>query len=178
MARTPLRIAAVLAASSLALVACVDDEGIVDQEGTLTPTTGVATPTEEPEAFETNDVSPEETDEISGEIVEDPGMSVHYKWQGTKSAPNGGTVVTIAVTNTADAIMPPEALGEPRLTYSGDNASRLSAEEAGIEIEGLYMPLGKGATANLQFAFDVSTGNLYDAEFQIGNVVFTGNLNN
>lgn len=64
------------------------------------------------------------------------------------------------------------------MTYSGDNASRLSAEEAGIEIEGLDMPLGKGATANLQFAFDVSTGNLYDAEFQIGNVVFTGNLNN
>ena len=31
---------------------------------------------------------------------------------------------------------------------------------------------------NVQYAFDVSSGNLYDATFKIGNVVFEGNLNN
>lgn len=178
MARPTLRFAALAAAASLLLSGCVDEEGVADQDGTLTPTTGVATPTEEPEAFETKDVAPKETDEITGEIVEDPGMDVHYKWQGTSYAPNGGTVVTIAVTNTSGATMPIDALGEPTLTYSGDTARRKSAEDAGIEFEGLDLPLGKGATTNVQYAFDVSTGNLYEAEFQIGNVIFKGNLNN
>ena len=169
----------IAAVSSLLLLAGCGDDGVVDQEGSLTPTTGVATPTEEPEAFETHSAEPLTTDEISGESVEDPGMEVSYKWQGTNYAPNGGTVVTVAVKNHSDNIMPPEALGEPELTYDGgEKASRLSAEDAGIELEGLDFPLGKGATMNAQYAFDVSSGNLYDATFKIGNVVFEGNLSN
>ena len=109
----------IAAVSSLLLLAGCGDDGVVDQEGSLTPTTGVATPTEEPEEFETHSAEPLTTDEISGESVEDPGMEVSYKWQGTNYAPNGGTVVTVAVKNHSDNIMPPEALGEPELTYRG-----------------------------------------------------------
>ncbi|WP_297851607.1 hypothetical protein [uncultured Corynebacterium sp.] len=179
MTRSVLSFAA-LVSSALLLAGC-GDEGIVGQEGeTITPTTGVATPTEEPESFETHDADPLTTNEISGDIVEDPGMDVSYKWQGTSSAPNGGTVVTVAVTNHSDNIMPPEALGEPELKYQGgkEKASRISAEDAGLEIDGLDLPLGKGATMNVQYVFDVSMGNLGDATFKIGNVIFEGNLNN
>ena len=171
----------VAAVSSALILAACGDSGVVDQEGSsITPTTGVATPTEEPESFETHSAEPLTTDQINGKVVEDPGMDVSYKWQGTNYAPNGGTVVTVAVKNHSDNIMPPEALGEPELTYDGgkEKASRLSAEDAGIELEGLDFPLGKGATMNVQYAFDVSSGNLYDATFKIGNVVFEGNLNN
>ena len=52
------------------------------------------------------------------------------------------------------------------------------AEEAGVDIVGLDRPLGPGATVNAKYPFDVSTGNLWDAEFTIGNVTFKGNLNN
>lgn len=180
MARSTFRFAAVVS-SVLLLTACGEEGSDVDQEGaTITPTTGVATPTEEPESFETQEAEPLTTDELSGDIVEDPGMEVSYKWQGTTYAPNGGTVVTIAVTNHSDNIMPPDALGDPELKYKGgkETASRLSAEDAGLELEGLDFPLGKGATMNAQFAYDVSQGNLSDASFKIGNVVFEGNLNN
>lgn len=179
MARSVSGFAAVTL-SALVLAGCAE-EGVVDQEGSsITPTTGVATPTEEPESFETHSAEPLKTDELGGGIVEDPGMDVSYKWQGTNYAPNGGTVVTVAVTNHSENIMPPEALGDPELKYKGGNetANRISAEEAGLEMEGLDFPLGKGATMNVQIAFDVSQGNLSDASFQIGNVIFEGNLNN
>ena len=179
MARSVSGFAAVTL-SALVLAGCAE-EGVVDQEGSsITPTTGVATPTEEPEAFETHSAEPLKTDELGGEIVEDPGMDVSYKWQGTNYAPNGGTVVTVAVTNHSENIMPPEALGDPELKYEGgkETANRISAEEAGLEMEGLDLPLGKGATMNVQIAFDVSQGNLSDASFQIGNVIFEGNLSN
>lgn len=179
MARSVRCFAAVV--SSVLLLAGCADEGVVDQEGSsITPTTGVATPTEEPESFETHSAEPMRTDELKGDIVEDPGMDVSYKWQGTNYAPNGGTVVTVAVTNHSENIMPPEALGDPELKYKGgkETARRISAEDAGLELEGLDLPLGKGATMNVQYAFDVSQGNLSDATFQIGNVIFEGNLNN
>lgn len=179
MARS-VRCFSAVAASAFLLAGCAD-EGVVDQEGSsITPTTGVATPTEEPESFETHSADPLKTGEIGGQIVEDPGMEVSYKWQGTNYAPNGGTVVTVAVTNHSGNIMPPEALGDPELKYEGgkETAKRISAEDAGIEIEGLDFPLGKGATMNVQYTYDVSQGDLSDATFQIGNVIFEGNLNN
>lgn len=181
MAGLHSRSAAVCAAAALAFVlgGCVDNEGVVDQEGTIQPTTGVATPTEEPDSFESNDVKAKETDQIGGEIVEDPGMKVSYKWQGASYAPNGGTIITVAVTNHSDVTMPQDALGEPKLTYAGDQkANSKNAEEAGVEVVGLDLPLGKGATTNVFYAFDVDPGNLYDAKFQIGNVIFKGYLNN
>lgn len=180
MSAHTLRVAAASAAACLALTlsGCIDNDGTKGQEEPITPTTGVATETEGPEPFEVKETDPKETDEIDGEIVEDPAMPVSYKWQGTRSA-SGGTVVTVAVINTSDSPMPVDALGDPTLSYNGNqSARRMSAEEAGLEFEGLDLPLGAGATMNVQYAFDVRTSSLSDAEFQIGNIVFSGNLNN
>ena len=57
-------------------------------------------------------------------------------------------------------------------------AEPLTADAAGVDIVGLDLPLGPGATVNAKFPFDVATGNLWDAKFTIGNVTFEGNLNN
>lgn len=181
MAGSKKKIGAGLSAVSLvfALSGCVDNEGVVDQEGTIVPTTGVATPTEEPDSFEVNDVEQLETDETGGEIVEDPGMKVSYKWQGTQYAPNGGTVVTIEVTNHSESIMPMDALGDPELSYdNGKTATRKTGEDTGLEHDGLDLPLGKGASTNARYVYDVDPSNLWEAEFSIGNVTFKGNLNN
>ncbi|WP_257160483.1 hypothetical protein [Corynebacterium cystitidis] len=188
------RTVAVLAALSLAAgtVACsgdgADDTGngaAGNGDDTITPTTGVATPTEsiEPD-FETREVAPIVSEKTDGTGVDDPGMKVTYHWQGTSYAPNGGTVATVAVKNNDTVPMPPEVLGQPTLKYSPGASSNdvtvdsKSAEEAGIDKVGLDLPLGAGATTNVHYAFDVSSGNLWDAEFTIGNVTFSGNLNN
>lgn len=132
--------------------------------------------------FQSEETDPSETTEIQGERVKDPAMDLSYKWQGTSSAPGGGTIVVVAVTNESDAAMPADTL-KPKLEYnSGDknfkSAQPLDAETAGVDMVGLDMPLGPGATSNLKLPFDVSTGNLWDARFTIGNVTFKGNLNN
>ncbi|WJY68565.1 hypothetical protein [Corynebacterium auris] len=144
----------------------------------------VSTPTAAPEEdFEVNDANNITTDEISGEKVEDPGMEVSYTWQGTNVANNGGSIVIVAVTNESDVPMPADALGQPTLSYTTDGTNKqeaqpLDAQQSGVDIVGLDLPLGPGATANLKYPFDVPTGNLWDAEFTIGNVTFEGNLNN
>ena len=136
--------------------------------------------------FEVNEADPLVSDEIDGERVKDPAMELSYKWQGSSYAPNGGSVVVVAITNESDAPLPEDAL-EPKLRYNVNSTSNPDmkdakfvpiAEEAGVDIVGLDRPLGPGATVNAKFPFDVSTGNLWDAEFTIGNVTFKGNLNN
>ena len=136
--------------------------------------------------FEVNEADPLVSDEINGERVKDPAMELSYKWQGSSYAPNGGSVVVVAITNESDAPLPEDAL-EPKLRYNVNSTSNPDmkdakfmpiAEEAGVDIVGLDRPLGPGATVNAKYPFDVSTGNLWDAEFTIGNVTFKGNLNN
>ncbi|WP_231908962.1 hypothetical protein [Corynebacterium timonense] len=77
----------------------------------------------------------------------------------------------------------PEALGQPTLSYATDGNNKqearpLDPQESGVNQVGLDLPLGPGATTNLKYPFDVAPGNLWDAEFSIGNVTFEGNLNN
>lgn len=136
--------------------------------------------------FEVEEVDPEVTDETDGDSVKDPAMELSYKWQGTSYAPNGGSVAVVAITNHSDAPLPEDAL-TPKLRYNVNSTSNPDmkdakfvpvAEEAGVDIVGLDRPLGPGATVNAKYPFDVSTGNLWDAEFTIGNVTFKGNLNN
>ena len=136
--------------------------------------------------FEVNEVDPLVSDKTNGDRVEDPAMELSYKWQGSSYAPNGGSVVVVAITNESDAPLPEDAL-EPKLRYNVNSTSNPDmkdakfvpiAEEAGVDIVGLDRPLGPGATVNAKFPFDVATGNLWDAEFTIGNVTFKGNLNN
>ena len=136
--------------------------------------------------FEVNETDPVVSDKTNGDRVKDPAMELSYKWQGSSYAPNGGSVVVVAITNESDAPLPEDAL-EPKLRYNVNSTSNPDmkdakfmpiAEEAGVDIVGLDRPLGPGATVNAKFPFDVSTGNLWDAEFTIGNVTFKGNLNN
>ena len=43
---------------------------------------------------------------------------------------------------------------------------------------GLDLPLGPGAAANLQYAFDAPTSALSNARFTIGNIIYQGDLAN
>lgn len=170
-------------AVALPLAACAgseDDAAGQDVEATeVSATSTIGRPQEE---FEKKETSAAVSTEIQGERVEDPAMDLSYKWQGTSYAPNGGTVVVVAVTNQSDAPMPVDTL-QPKLEYNAGNkdmreAEPMDAEAAGLDMVGLDLPLGPGATTNVKYAFDVATGNLWDARFSIGNVTFEGNLNN
>lgn len=135
--------------------------------------------------FEARDVNTRTVDSSDfAEPVLDEGLNVEYHFQGTAWGPYGGTVVTVAVTNlNEEEALPPEALGDPQLRYDDGTGSTTASLLETTVPEGsppaqvpLDLPLGAGATTNLRFTYDVSRGNLYDAEFEIGNVVYEGNL--
>ena len=185
--------AAVLA-STLALTACADGEMAEDTASSTQVTAAEDAPQGQADdrigvqrkTFEVNETDPVVSDKTGGERVEDPAMELSYKWQGTSYAPAGGSVVVVAITNESDAPLPEDAL-TPKLRYNANSTSNPDmkdakfqpvAEEAGVDIVGLDRPLGPGATVNAKYPFDVTTGNLWDAEFTIGNVTFKGNLNN
>ena len=181
-------------AAALALSACADAEMGEDTISSTQVTAAEDAPQGQADdrigvqrkPFEVNEADPVVSDKTNGDRVKDPAMELSYKWQGSSYAPNGGSVVVVAITNESDAPLPEDAL-EPKLRYNVNSTSNPDmkdakfvpiAEEAGVDIVGLDRPLGPGATVNAKFPFDVSTGNLWDAEFTIGNVTFKGNLNN
>lgn len=173
--------AVLLAVTSVfALSACVSgNESEEAQENDIEITTPTGAPAPE---FKVEETEPQVTDKINGERVKDPAMDLSYKWQGSSFEPNGGTVVVVAITNESEVPMPADTL-TPQLRYNTGNnsmqtADPKSAENADVDVIGVDLPLGPGATTNAKYAFDVSTGNLWDAEFTIGNVTFKGNLNN
>ncbi|GAA3521660.1 hypothetical protein NUW87_04985 [Corynebacterium pilbarense] len=192
--RPKAALAATALAAALALSACADAEMGEDTISSTQVTAAEDAPQGQADdrigvqrkPFEVNEADPLVSDEINGERVKDPAMELSYKWQGSSYAPNGGSVVVVAITNESDAPLPEDAL-EPKLRYNVNSTSNPDmkdakfmpiAEEAGVDIVGLDRPLGPGATVNAKYPFDVSTGNLWDAEFTIGNVTFKGNLNN
>ena len=192
--RPKAALAAAALAAALALTACADAEMGEDTVSSTQVTAAEDAPQGQADdrigvrrkPFEVNEADPLVSDEINGERVKDPAMELSYKWQGSSYAPNGGSVVVVAITNESDAPLPEDAL-EPKLRYNVNSTSNPDmkdakfvpiAEEAGVDIVGLDRPLGPGATVNAKYPFDVSTGNLWDAEFTIGNVTFKGNLNN
>ncbi|MCG7235467.1 hypothetical protein [Corynebacterium sp. ACRQP] len=192
--RPKAALAAAALAAAFALSACADAEMGEDTISSTQVTAAEDAPQGQADdrigvqrkPFEVNEADPLVSDEINGERVKDPAMELSYKWQGSSYAPNGGSVVVVAITNESDAPLPEDAL-EPKLRYNVNSTSNPDmkdakfmpiAEEAGVDIVGLDRPLGPGATVNAKFPFDVSTGNLWDAEFTIGNVTFKGNLNN
>lgn len=134
--------------------------------------------------FEAQDVNTRTVDSNEfGQPVLDEGLNVEYHFQGTAWGAYGGTVVTVAVTNLNDEALPPEALGDPELRYDDGTGSTTASLLETTVPEGspplqvpLDLPLGAGATTNLRFTYDVSRSNLYDAEFEIGNVIYEGNL--
>ena len=192
--RPKAALAAASLAAVLALSACADAEMGEDTISSTQVTAAEDAPQGQADdrigvqrkPFEVNEADPLVSDEINGERVNDPAMELSYKWQGSSYAPNGGSVVVVAITNESDAPLPEDAL-EPKLRYNVNSTSNPDmkdakfmpiAEETGVDIVGLDRPLGPGATVNAKYPFDVSTGNLWDAEFTIGNVTFKGNLNN
>ena len=192
--RPKAALAATALAAALALSACADAEMGEDTISSTQVTAAEDAPQGQADdrigvqrkPFEVNEADPLVSDKTNGDRVKDPAMELSYKWQGSSYAPNGGSVVVVAITNESDAPLPADAL-EPKLRYNVNSTSNPDmkdakfmpiAEEAGVDIVGLDRPLGPGATVNAKFPFDVSTGNLWDAEFTIGNVTFKGNLNN
>lgn len=192
--RPKAALAATALAAALALSACADAEMGEDTISSTQVTAAEDAPQGQADdrigvqrkPFEVNEADPLVSDKTNGDRVKDPAMELSYKWQGSSYAPNGGSVVVVAITNESDAPLPEDAL-EPKLRYNVNSTSNPDmkdakfvpiAEEAGVDIVGLDRPLGPGATVNAKFPFDVSTGNLWDAEFTIGNVTFKGNLNN
>lgn len=162
--------AAVVLMSGVLLVAC-SDEGEQDDLQVSTSQTPTAEASQDGEYIVADSLT---------EAVEDPAMGVTMKYQGTTSSPYGGMVVMVAVTNDNEQPLSPEALGGPTLTYSGNTAelSDATASEGSAPVHvPLDLPLGAGATANLQYTFDVNYSNLNDAEFTLGNITFEGNLN-
>ena len=192
--RPKAALAATALAAALALSACADAQLGEDTISSTQVTAAEDAPQGQADdrigvqrkPFEVNEADPLVSDKTNGDRVKDPAMELSYKWQGSSYAPNGGSVVVVAITNESDAPLPEDAL-EPKLRYNVNSTSNPDmkdakfvpiAEEAGVDIVGLDRPLGPGATVNAKFPFDVSTGNLWDAEFTIGNVTFKGNLNN
>ncbi len=171
--------AAAVVASALTLSGCVTGD---EPEQAAGDDIEVTTPVEEDEEkFEAAEQDPIVSDELTGEPVKDPAMDLSYKWQGTSYTPNG-SVVVVAVTNESDAPMPADTL-KPSLRYNNgssmtDAKFNGSLEATGVDVIGIDRPLGAGATVNAKYPFEVTTGNLWDAEFTIGNVTFKGNLNN
>ncbi|MDK8823312.1 hypothetical protein SAMN04488531_0411 [Corynebacterium coyleae] len=179
--RTSTRLAAVILATTMPLAACVDQqEDPIGDETSQNLEESVESKVNDKPTFNVEETDPKVTDELTGKSVKDPAMELSYKWQGTSST-GVGTVVVIAVTNTSDAPLPVDAL-KPELRYSTDGSSYTdatyisNAEKAQVDVVGIDMPLGPGATTNAKFPFEVAQGNLWDAEFTVGNVTFKGNL--
>lgn len=154
------------------LVACSEGDETGGPGGSIEVTTSEAP------AFEPKDVDPITVEDFT-DFAGDTGLNVRWKLQGTTSSNIGGSILTVEVHNLNDVALPADAIGDPTLTLSdGTTVNRLDGEAAGVGgQDGLDRPLGVAASTNLRYAFDVAPGNLYDAEFKIGNVIFKGNLN-
>lgn len=165
--------AAAILTTALLLAACGGDgDGTGSQERieVTTSQTPVAPAVE---------VEPEVAQTLRGTTT-DPGLNVDWTYQGTRSGQYSGSVVTFLVHNLNDEPLPPESIPEPKLKYNSGggtmtDATAISSADTELNL-GLDLPLGAGASTNIQYAFDVSPGNLWDAELQVGNVIFEGNL--
>lgn len=176
-------LAIILSTSALLLAACGSDDGASTQ---LTPTESLeVTPTTNNPAPDTREVEPKEvTRPEFREGVVDEGLNVEYHFQGTRAGNYGGTVISVEIKNLNDVPLPPEALGPTSLEYNTGGGEMQEAPLLEAEVpEGamplqvtLDLPLGVGASTNLHYTYEVSRGNLWDAEFRIGNVIFTGDL--
>lgn len=161
--------------SILALAGCSSEDARTTPG---TPTESLQVTTSTTPSFEAKEV-PVKTAEPISKPVEDEGLGVTWELQGTVSGYQGGSVLTLLLTNNNDVPLPPEAIGDPVLTLSdGTVVDRLDAAAAGVEDQdGLDLPLGAGASTNLRYPFNVAPGNLWNAKLEIGNVRFEGNLN-
>lgn len=182
-AQSTSKVAATLATAlitGLALVGCGNSSD-ADSEAASSSESAAASETED-SGFTAEDVDPVTYEELD-EPMHDPGLNVDFHFQGTDYGDYGGTRITVAVENLNDVALPPDAIETPTLSYNAgdDNTETADLLETsvpeGVELQRpLDLPLGSGAIANLHYTFDVSRANLWDAEFQIGNVIMEGDL--
>ena len=81
--------------------------------------------------------------------------------------------------------MPPDSIGAPVLEVADGNGGWTEVEQLPYDPEvntnlmapGLDLPLGAGASTNLQYRFDIAPGNLWNARLKMGNVMWEGDMN-
>ncbi|WP_075727040.1 hypothetical protein [Corynebacterium aquilae] len=138
-----------------------------------------ATPTPTP-VFQPKQVEPVVAETFKEPTV-DPGLDVSWEVMGSEPAPYGGVVIHLNLKNLGEIPIPPDALGQAKL-YSVNGVGNLTEidpldeDNSGVK-SGLDLPLGAGATTTVDYAFNTTIGNLYQAELHVGNVIFKGNLN-
>lgn len=155
-----------ITAAALLLSGCSSESDSIAESLSVSPTTTAAS------AFEPKEVDTVVADSVSA-TVHDPGLNVDFTLQ--KAGYNNaryGSVVYVLVHNLNDVPLPTDAFSAS-LTAGGVEGTLMDAGTIDLDL-----PLGAGASTNLQYAFDVSSGNLWDATFTIGNVQFEGNFNN
>lgn len=168
-------LATATASSLLFLVGCSSGEGADTGEQAAVGTTTAAAQ----DAFQATPVDPVTSDDVS-ETVKDPGLNVEWTMYGASIAPmTGDVVIHVKMKNLNEVPIPPDAIEGPTL-HINNGGSRTQIDRVDDDTSdmktGLELPLGAGATTNLQYVFDTTTGMIWDAEFQIGNVTFEGDL--
>ena len=99
----------------------------------------------------------------------DSGLNVEITLQAAGYNPAGsGSVIYVLVKNLNEAALPTDAL-----TVHLEGANPITEGTIGLDL-----PLGPGAAANLQYAFDAPTSALSNARFTIGNSIYQGDLAN
>ncbi|QGU07942.1 hypothetical protein COCCU_10115 [Corynebacterium occultum] len=167
-------LATATASSLLFLIGCSSEEDPTGAEGLDASSTAAAQQT-----FEPTPADPISTDDLSETLV-DPGLNVEWTMYGASVAPmTGDVVIHVRMKNLNDVPVPPDVIEGPTL-YVNNNGTRTEIDRVSDDTTemstGLDLPLGVGATTNLQYVFDTTTGMIWDAEFQIGNVTFEGDL--
>ncbi len=151
----------------------------VDTQASETSVTEAPMTTPFAEVKDVDPVYPEQLDKPE----KDPGLNVTWTVQIVTNAPiSGNAVVNLLVRNDNDAPLSPEQIPQPILKVAeGSDENSLtevepeSNEASGIT-NGLDLPLGAGASTNIQYAFKTSSANLWSAELTTGNVVWKGKL--
>ncbi|BAU96635.1 hypothetical protein N24_2373 [Corynebacterium suranareeae] len=161
---------------AVALLAGCSGES-ADSQASVSPDETIEVTTSSTPVFQAEQVAPITVP--SGETkIQDPGLNVEFIFQGTGYGTNGGSIIYIAVKNLNEAPLPADAIEQPTLQINDYNGNRTNIESLSSDDNiPLDLPLGSGATTNLQYTFNTSNGSLSSAEFQIGNVIYTGNLN-
>lgn len=155
--------------ATVGLAACGSDDTENSEAAATTPTTTST----EPAVFEPNDVDVKVVSDIN--LPErDDGLNINVELLYTASNRQGsGSVIYVLVTNRNEMPLPIDAIGQPTLSVSGSEVSPVTSGTQELDL-----PLKPDATVNLAYAFDTSYNSLYDATFTIGNLEFSGNLNN
>lgn len=106
--------------------------------------------------------------------VKDEGLGVQWRIVSVQPGTVGGAEFVVEMKNLNEKFaVPPSAIAEPTLSLkSGGKIDALK-----VEGQGLDLPLGALATTQIKYNFNTSPWNLSNAEFKIGNAVFSGNLN-